>query len=211
VFLHELRNVLRQTLCNFRRRPFGGNDAKAPWLTPRQLQVSFAHPVVKGEGFSLEAILALAAGRGNARQGPTESGFDGQIEKQRKVRAAVASSDAVEVFDQLQVESAAAALVGDGRVGKAVAEHNGTPFESGANDFLDMLSSRGGIKEQLCPRFHGAVGGVEQDSSDSVGNVTSAGFPGQDNLTPLLAKPCREKTDLRCLSRSFDSFQSNKK
>ena len=73
--------------------------------------------------------------------------FHGDVQEHNKVREQPLGGDVVGGFDEVEGETPAVALVGDGGVEEAVADNGSLSFQCGADHRGDELGS-GGIKQQ---------------------------------------------------------------
>ena len=106
----------------------------------RHIQVATSYPLVKGDFLSLKAVAPSFSG---------QSVIHGDIKKDDKVGLQSLRGDIVDSFDEVEIESAPVALVGDGGFGEAVADNHGSLFQGGANYLSDKMSAGGVEKQKL--------------------------------------------------------------
>ena len=88
----------------------------------------------------------------------------------------------VELEHAFEPEAAGDALVRDGRIDVAVADHRGATRECGPNQLLDVLRARSGVERRLCPRSDLAP--VEHQVPDLLAERRATGLARQDDLDP---------------------------
>jgi hypothetical protein len=82
----------------------------------------------------------------------------------------------MQVENDLGAELAAAALIGLGGIGEAVADHDAAGVESRLNDLGDGLGAVGKHEGHLGHGRDGGGAGVEQDLADAVAGGGAAGL-----------------------------------
>src|SRR4030095_6745551 len=109
------------------------------------LEIAAPHAPVECERLALEVIQLPPLDPSQPLRGV-------KIEEQGQVRKDTAGRADVELADEIGIDTAALALVGDGRVGVAVAEDDATACEPRADLFRDVLLACGHEQEHLDER-----------------------------------------------------------
>ena len=104
------------------------------------------------------------------------------------------------------VEAAAAALVGEGGVGEAVAQHGVAARQRRLDDVLEVVAPRRKDQQRLAQRVHG---GMQHQFAQLFGQRRAAGFARHHHAVAALAQPIGQGFDVRALSRAVDAFESD--
>src|SRR5437773_636026 len=129
-----------------------------------------------------------------------------EIEEQREVREDPAGRPHVQLADEVRIDTAAVALVGDGRVGVPVAEDDAATREPRPNLLRDVLLAGGHEQEDLDERLRLDAGALEQ-AAHGESEPRSVGLTGALNLPPVLTKPSLEAHHLGRLARPLDALE----
>ncbi len=100
------------------------------------------------EGGLFEAIEALPH-IFSAIPGSFEASFDGEVEPEGEVGGETAGGDLVELLNEIEIQLATVALVGNGGIGVAIAEDDFAAIEGRLNRLADVLGAIGGVEEEL--------------------------------------------------------------
>ncbi len=142
------RRDARRARSRTPRRPRAVDDAEAPRLVGGALEIGGAHAREEGAGLALElverATLALGALSRRARDTAGR-----HVEQEREIRLAVAVDPLLQLADARQRHAVAAALVGVGRVGEAVAQHPVAAGERRPDHEVEVLAPRGEHQQRL--------------------------------------------------------------
>ena len=156
--------------------------------------------VVAGLGF-VAGVAAAGAGearlRSEGRSRRVRSGC--RLPQTRRCRSSTSCG----------AEFAAAALVGLGGVGEAVAEDDFAGVEGGLNDFGDGLGAVGEHEGHLGHGSEGGGAGVEQDRADAVAGGGSAGLAGDDGAGGRASQARRQTLDLGGFAGTVQAFESD--
>jgi len=161
------------------------NQDDAVGLAAGDLVILFPYAAVKGVllGFKAGFVGAvLVGGAVVAAAGAVKGGFKGGQQQEGQVGLEVAADEAVESEHRIRAELAAAALVGFGGVGEAVAEDDFAGVEGGLNDFGDGLGAVGEHKSHFGHGIEGGGAGIEDQGADAVAGFSAAGLACQDWL-----------------------------
>ena len=90
--------------------------------------------LVKGEGLAADAVLGIRVGAGESLDGV-------DIEQDGEVGLEAAGGVVIELVEEVAIEAAAVALVGDGGIGVAVAEDDGAAIEGGTDEAVDVVGA----------------------------------------------------------------------
>ena len=107
--------------------------------------------------------------------------FDGKIEKDRVVGAAATGRNGVDLLDEVHSQTAAKALVRDGRCGVAVTQNGCSSCQRRLNSFAHVLGPAGGIKEKLGERVQLNQARVEYQLSDTLCSRSAPRLSGGDD------------------------------
>ena len=130
----------------------------------------------------------------------------GQVEPQCEVGLATLLHPALERSQHLQIEAAAAALVGECGIGEAVAQHVRARAK-GRLDARDEVVAPGGEHQQrLGHRVHRPV---QHEIAQGLGQLGAARLSRHDHLLPARAQPQRQRLDVRRLSGAVDALESD--
>jgi len=155
-------------------------------------------------------ILAILGGGALiATAGAFQAGLKGRQQKQCEVRLQIAADEPVELKHRAGAQLAAAALVGLGGVGKAVAEDDFSSSECWLNDFGDGLSTVGKHERHLGHGRNMGGAGVQQQGSDAVAGGGSAGLASDYGVQAAFLHPGRQAFDLRGFTRTVETFERN--
>ena len=133
-----------------------------------------------------------------------------KVEDHRHVGSDARGCPLVEVPDLLQVDPTAEALIGDARVGEAVAEHGRTRLERRLDDVDHVLAARRGEEEQLDRGVHPLGLRVEQDRTHAVADRRAARLLRDDAVLSVTAEEFCEALKLRRLAAPLDSLDGKK-
>jgi hypothetical protein len=99
----------------------------------------------------------------------------------------------------------AVGLVGERRVGEAIAEHDPAAGERGPHDFSQVLGARGFVEEDLGPGVHLVV---QDRRADALGDRGAAGFARDDHaISAGLAQGARHGLDQGGLAGALGAFE----
>src|SRR4029453_17854149 len=170
-------------------------------LGPADLEIAAAHAPVKHQRLALEVVEAPPPDAPESLRGI-------EIEEQREVREDPARGPHVQLADQVRIDAAAVALVGDRRIGVPVAEDDPAAREPRPNFLRDVLLARGHEQEDLDERLGLDTGALEK-AAYGESEPRSAGLTGAPDLPPLRTKPSPEPHHLGCLARPLDALERN--
>ena len=128
-------------------------------------------------------------------------------EQERPVGEQSADRGEVELEHALEPELAPDALVRDGRVEVAVADHRRPAFERGADHLVDVLSARGGVQQRLGPGRH--VPAVQNEIAHPLAELGAAGLARGDDVDAVGLEPRTQKLRLRRLPRAVEALEGH--
>jgi hypothetical protein len=99
----------------------------------------------------------------------------------------------LQLREHFEVHTPARALVGEGGIGEAVAQHHGVARERGAYDLHEVVAARGKGQQRLGQRVHGLG---EQQGAQLFRKRRAAGLARAHHLAPLRAKRLRERLEV---------------
>jgi hypothetical protein len=105
-----------------------------------------------------------------------------EIKQDREIGGEGAGSALVQARDQLERQSAAVVLIGDGRVREAIADDKGAALERGSNHVRDELGSCGLEYQEFSGRVSLVIGGFKQGCSQALSQGRTARFAGENDL-----------------------------
>ena len=79
-------------------------------------------------------------------------------------------------------ELAPRALVGLGRIGVAIAQHDGTAIERGTDDLRDGLRAVGKHQPKFGARIDWVAARIEQQAADAIAEARAAGLARGDDI-----------------------------
>ena len=145
---------------------------------------------------------------------PLKQAFGGDLvrnhEQQCQIRARIADGDVNDGFDHFQIELAPVALVGSGRIVKAIAHNNLSGGQRRTNDFADELRAAGVHQKQFRLGSHGFVfSAVLERVADFLADGRAARFAnGADGMT-LETQMLGQQRDLRRFAAAFGTFETD--
>ena len=194
-----------------------GYDRDAGWIDGGDGLVGLVDTLVEGVWLALEAVFVFAGGRevgGVARAGAEQGDFEAGEEEEGEVGLEVVAEGVVEGEDAGGAELAAGSLVGDGGVGVAVAEDDGSGCEGGADDGGDGLGAVGEHEGELSEGLDGADGGfgagVEEEGADAVAEGGSAGLAQGYDGSAVGAEVGFQAAELSGFAGAVDTFEGDK-
>ncbi len=182
------------------RRPVPVEDHIAAGRAVGEPAKPVAHPFVEGDLFRLDPV---EAGRGLGRRpgridtradrtdpfpDPTQADLSGQVEQDREVGDQGLGGPPRQRRDLVRPEPAPGALIGDGRVDEAVADHNRTPGQCRLDDPGDMLGAVRGVEQRLGARVQ-PYRGVEQQVPQRSADGGPTRFAGDHNFASGRRQP----------------------
>src|SRR5581483_12463282 len=121
-------------------RARGIDDAKTLRLRARAIEIGIAHALEEGRILALELVGAATAGLRTRETFARD--LRRHVEQDRAIRLAIGVNPGLEHGDALQRHAMAAALVGERRIGVAIAQHPIAARERRTYHLLDVLASR---------------------------------------------------------------------
>ena len=138
---------------------------------------------------------------------PVAGDFGRDIEHQGSVRPPAAGRQTIHFVEDRELHAPAKALVGVGRIGKAITQYMAAGGERRIHHFHQMLSTAG--KDQQ--RFHGTVesapSGIEKDLSDGLAQSRPTRLVGDEMVYPARSSRWRA-TQRRCVDLPLPSRPS---
>ena len=179
----------------------GGVDhGEALGIGGGQVAEGLADALVEAEVLGLDPVqLAAAAAQAGRRV---------EVEQHDQVGQQPAGGEPVDLLDRAPAQPAAGALVGQGRVQVAVAEHHRAPLQGGADHRFDELGPGGREQQRLGPRVELRLR-VEQHRPDPLPRRGATGLAGHDHLAaPALQDPA-EQLQLGGLAGPLDPLEGD--
>ena len=118
--------------------------------------------------------------------GAAQAAAYGQIQQQGQVRRKAACGRIVKAAQIFRIQTAPVALVGQGGIGVAVAEHNLPGLQGGADDFGHMLGPVGQKKKELRPAGKPARAAIQQNGTQTAAQVAAPRFTGEHGVQPVV-------------------------
>src|SRR5215467_11508121 len=181
------------------RRLRGADQLHALGLCPEDLEVALANPAVEGELLALEIVEAPAP------DSPQPLGRI-EIEEQGEIGHDAAGCACVQLADQVEIDPATVALIGDRRVRIAIAEHDAVPIEPGPDLLGDVLLTGGHEEEDLDERL-GLNARTLEETSHRDAEPRPVRLARVLHLPALPTKPSLEPHHLGGLARPFDALE----
>ena len=108
----------------------------------------------------VQLLETIGAARASRR--PRKAFLDRQVEDQRQIRGEIANREAVQCPQIRKRQAAAIALIGQGRISEAVADHPTAPVELRLDQPRDMVAPRRVKQQGLADRVPAFAGALEQ-------------------------------------------------
>ena len=179
-------------------------------------EVGIADAGIEEVGFAFEAIF-VGAGFAEvvviAAAGAAQGSGEGREEEKGEVGLEVSAEGAVEIEDGGGAELAAAALVGLGGVGEAIAEDDVAAVERREDDFGDGLGAIGEHQGEFGEgrdRAEGLIGGGgDEQGADAVAEGGSAGLTGGDDEMTSREEIFVQQLKLRGFAGAVEAFEGD--
>jgi hypothetical protein len=178
-------------------------------ISCRQSEVAFADIVVECGALIINARFRLADALIPPLSAP-EAGVQIDIDEHRHIGLQTLAGDAIEFEDSVRMQAAAAALINKRGVRKAVAQHNGARFESGADHLFHILRAAGEVEQQFGARVNLGVYRIEQNAANLLTDIGAAGLYRFDNGPAAAAKRSGKQAKLRGLATPVNAFKGDK-
>ena len=175
-------------------------------LLSRQRQISAAHSFVKRVTLFVDTRLRRI-GMPVAAARPHQAGFEVDIDQHSEVGFQTLACDAIEIENDIHVQSPPAALIDQSRVGEPVAKNCRAGRQRGPDHLLDVLGAAAEIKEQLGAGEDGSIGGVEQNTPDLLPDFSPAGLDRFHYGLTALSECFGEDAELCGLAAAVHSFK----
>ena len=128
----------------------------------------------------------------------------GQVEQQGQIGLAARLNPRLQRAQHRQIESPAAALIGKGGVGEAVAQHPRTAGQRWLDHGAQMVAPPGKHEQRFGQRIHGFV---QEEPPQPLGQRRATGFPGAHHLSSRLAPGVLQGVQMGGLARTVDAFE----
>jgi hypothetical protein len=165
-------------------------------------QIAFSHSLMKHLALQIETIQFA---------GPPlslQSDGDRDIQKHCEIRDDPAGCELIEATNDGGAELPTVPLIRQGRIRKAVAEHDGPFFHGGPNDVAQMLRTAGQVEEELTSAIHPAIADVQQDGADLLTDRRAAGLARFHDKISQRPEPLSEAPELSGLPTPFNAFEA---
>ena len=163
-------------------------------------QIAGANALEEREVLGLEAVGG--ARRGAARGG--ERRLD--VEPERQVGLQAVLDPGLERAQHALVLAAAGALVGEGRIGEAVAQDDLAALERRRDDALDVVAPRREHEQRLGDAVHRLV---QEQLAQRLRERRAARLAGADDALAARAQPLGERRDVGRLAGAVDAFEGD--
>ena len=131
------------------------------------------------------------------------------IEHHDQVGPNLTQGDPGDALDILHCKAPGGALVGEGRVGEAIAHDEFPRLESRPHHLAQVLGPVGKIEPQLALGTQTVVLRAQDDPADLFPDGGRAGLTRENALVTFATKSLRQPRGLSRLPGSFDAFESN--
>ena len=159
----------------------------------------------KGQGLGFKTIGHTCIGQALGSNGRVQGKPQGHVGLQQ-VAAGLALNPLLQLRQHGQVKTTPMALVGKGRIGKAVAQHHMALGESRQDDFLDVAAPSGKHQQGLGEWVHGVV---QHQLAQFFGQGGAARFARQGDGSSLLAKGIGQALDVGGLACPVHPFKTD--
>src|SRR5262249_39109051 len=133
----------------------------------------------------------------------------GEVEEESVVRPPAAGRQGVDLGDPLPRHAAAVALVGERRVGEAVAEDVDAAGEGRLDDRGEVLARAGEDEEELDDAVHRPPAGVEEDPPDGVAEWRAARLVGGEAGQAAPGEPRRRAPEMGGLAAPVEALEGD--
>jgi UDP-glucose 4-epimerase len=130
-----------------------------------------------------------------------------KLEQERTVGHEAADGGEVELEQAVEPEPARDALVGDGRVEIAIADHRSTALERGPDHLVHELGSSGDVQERLAPWAD--VPSVQDEIADALAELGPARLARGDDVDAVRLEPPAQKLGLGRLPRAVEALEGH--
>src|SRR6267143_4931796 len=158
---------------------FGGctvHHAHAARVLSGDAEIAPPYGFVERGMFPVEAVKAAGPALASEADRHRDVQQDGQV------RRKAGGGETVQAGDDGGAKPAPVALIGHGRVGKAVAEHHGALLQRRADGLGHVLGAAGQVEQELAASLHAVVLGVQKDSPDLLADGRAAGLARLNDL-----------------------------
>lgn len=197
-------------------RPYAGRDGRgigtgidqhaASGLLRRDLPERRAQPAVKLDVFRLEPVGSAFAA---TRCGALHPDFDGHVEDDGEIRLEVADGDALHRVEKPRRHLAERALIGAGRIRKAVAQHPDALRQSGLDHGMHVIVARRGEQQRFSFRAQQLAHPRQDDMPDDLGAGRPARLAGDEDAQLGRVEPVGQQLDLRRLAGPLPAFEGD--
>ncbi len=177
-------------------------------LSRRERTVAIAHSGVESGTFVVDAGFR-GPGTVIAAAGAMDTGANIDFDKYGEVRLQTAAGDTIEVTNYRGIDATATTLVDQSGIGEAVANHDLTFRQRGANDFGYILSAAGEVEQKFGTRVHAGAGRVEQDAADFATDGRATGFNGFHDVATSFPEPGGKGAELGSFAAAVSAFESD--
>jgi hypothetical protein len=132
--------------------------------------------------------------------------FRRHVEEQREIRIAVRVHASLELAQEFSRDEMAAALVGVGRVGEAIAQHPIAARERRFDDLHDVLAARREHQQRLGFVRHRLR---EQQLAQRFAERRAAGLARADDAMAAFGERVGEPSRMRALAGAVDAFEGD--
>jgi len=180
-------------------------------LLLRKLEIAVPHHAVELDVLVLEPRFILETFDRVTSPRPSDARSSIDIEQDRKHRPETSRHDTVKLPDVRDRQPPPVSLVGERRIGEAVAQDDPALCESGEDHLAEMLRAARRIQEELRRGVQPSVERVQEDPADLVADGRTARFPGERHRPSLFRKILQEAGDLGRLAGALDALKGDER
>ena len=173
-------------------------------LAPRDLEKALAQPLVEFERHVLEAGLRAAP-----RARPRQSFLRRQVQHEGERRLERAGDEKMELAQPVARHAATEALIGFGRIGEAVAQHDAARRERGPDGRDEMAAPRRHHEQRLALAVPALGRAGEKEAPDLLGARRPARLARRQHILAAVPQRLREKRDLRRLAGALAALEGD--
>ncbi len=181
-------------------------SSEASTRTKRARSDAIARNVAGADALEERQVLRFEA-VGSPGLGPALCG-DGrvEIEPEREIGLQALLHCNLQLLEQGERLATTEALVREGGIGEAIAEHDVAARQRRRDDAADVVAARG--KDQQCLR-DGVHRRVQHHLPQGLGELGAAGLARHHHVATSLAQACRRRLDVRRLAGPVDAFEGD--
>jgi hypothetical protein len=181
-------------------------------LTLRNRHIPIAHAAKERPCLLLKTIFIMTS-RSILRialvplPGPVHTGMRARIQQQRQIRLQISAQDPMQFANSLASQPPSVSLIGLGRVGKPVAQHEASRRQRRFDHFGDVLRARCKHQRHFRQRSQSRCPGMQQHLPNLLSRRRPPWLSSLDDLVSCRAQRRRKLAHLRALACAVKSLE----